>query len=207
MEFYTLIIDKIKEDKKLWYKNNNGSLYPTLLSDKENNDEILKSFKLLGYIIGRGIYDDRLLDIPLNSTFWNLILHTIIFKDLSMIDIDLYKTILDFNNLRIDESGYRIQCDHYRLFTYEIFLYTIAILLRNEAYSEVRYLLGTIYFYTYRGDNREGEVSVFCENEIESIDESRNTRLGLNKICLSASLIIGRSKFANDDFKNDLITS
>ena len=99
LEFYTLIIDKIKENKKLWYKNNNGSLYPTLLSDKENNDEILKSFKLLGYIIGRGIYDDRLLDIPLSSTFWNLILHTIIFKDLSMIDINLYKTILDFVNL------------------------------------------------------------------------------------------------------------
>jgi chromosome condensin MukBEF MukE localization factor len=149
--------------------------------------------------------------LKLRNEYISFIKSICINKDVTKKNIGLIKNllekILDFNNLRIDESGYRIQCDHYRLFTYEIFLYTIAILLRNEAYSEVRYLLGTIYFYTYRGDNREGEVSVFCENEIESIDESRNTRLGLNKICLSASLIIGRSKFANDDFKNDLITA
>lgn len=149
--------------------------------------------------------------LKLRNEYISFIKSICINKNIAKENIGLVKNILgktlDFNNLRINESGYQIQCDHYRLFAYEIFLYTIAILLRNEAYSEVRYLLWTIYFYTYRGANREGDVSVFAENEIESIDEMRNARLGLNKFCLSAFLIIERSKFANDDFKNDLITA
>ena len=97
LEFYTLIIDKIKEDKKLWYKTTDGSLYPKLLSDYQNNDNSLKLFKLLGFIIGRAIYDDRLLDIPLSKVFWNLVLDKpLLFKNIRIIDSNLYRTLLDF---------------------------------------------------------------------------------------------------------------
>ena len=101
LEFYTLIIDKIKEND-LWYKTTDESLYPKLLSDNDNekNENIIKMFKLLGYIIGRAIYDDRLLDIPLNKVFWNLLLdRPITFKYIKYIDINLYKTLNDFENL------------------------------------------------------------------------------------------------------------
>ena len=107
LEFYTLIIDKIKEDKNLWYKTTDGSLYPKLLSHYENNDDNLKLFKLLGFMIGRAIYDDRLLDIPLNKAFWNLVLDKpLLFKNIKIIDLNLYKTLLDFVNLINDKKEY-----------------------------------------------------------------------------------------------------
>ena len=100
LEFYTLIIEKITEEKDLWYKTTDGSLYPRLLNDNENNDKILNLFKLLGYMIGRAIYDDRLLDIPLSKVFWSLVLDKpLLFKNIKIIDTNLYKTLEDFINL------------------------------------------------------------------------------------------------------------
>ena len=109
LEFYTLIIDKIIENQDLWYKTTDRTLYPRLLCDKESdrNQHIIKLFKLLGYIIGRAIYDDRLLSIPLNRVFWNLVLDKpILFKNIKYIDSNLYKTILDFINLIEQKQEY-----------------------------------------------------------------------------------------------------
>ena len=98
LEFYYLVFEKLKEDKRLWYKTTDGSLYPNLgLND---NEECIKFYKLMGYIIGRAIYDDRLIDIPLSRVFWSLLLErSILFKDMEIIDKDLYKTMNDFRNL------------------------------------------------------------------------------------------------------------
>ena len=106
LEFYTLIIDKIKEEK-IWYKTTDNSLYPKLLNDEENNKDILQLFKLLGYMIGRAIYDDRLLDIPLSRVFWNLVLdRPFLFKSIKLIDSNLYKVLKDFLNLINDKKEY-----------------------------------------------------------------------------------------------------
>ena len=106
LEFYTLIIEKIKEED-LWYKTTDGSLFPKLLNDNENNEEVLKLFKLLGFIIGRAIVDDRLLDIPLSKVFWNLALDKpILFKNIKIIDSNLYKTLNDFINLINEKKAY-----------------------------------------------------------------------------------------------------
>ena len=107
LEFYTLILDKIKEDNTLWYKTTNGSLYPRLLNYNENNLKSIKMFKLLGYIVGRAIYDDRLLDIPLGKAFWNLVLDKpLLFKNIKLIDSDLYNTLSDFMNLINEKKEY-----------------------------------------------------------------------------------------------------
>jgi len=106
LEFYTLIIEKIKEEN-LWYKTTDGSLFPKLLNDNENNEEVLKLFKLLGFIIGRAIFDDRLLDIPLSKVFWNLALDKpILFKNIKIVDSNLYKTLNDFINLINEKKTY-----------------------------------------------------------------------------------------------------
>ena len=110
LEFYTLIINKIKE-QDLWYKTTDGSLYPKLLIDSdgesEKNEKILKLFNLLGYVVGRAIYDDRLLDIPLSKVFWNLVLDKpILFKNIKIIDSNLYKTIKDFIYLIREKKEY-----------------------------------------------------------------------------------------------------
>ena len=98
LEFFHLVFEKLIEDKKLWYKTTDGSLYPNLgLND---NKEAIKLFKLLGYIIGRAIYDDRLMDIPLSRVLWNLLLERpVLLKDMEIIDKNLYKAVSDFKNL------------------------------------------------------------------------------------------------------------
>ena len=51
-------------------------------------------FKLLGYIVGRAIFDEKSLDIPLNKIFWDSILERgVVFESLKYIDENLYKTI------------------------------------------------------------------------------------------------------------------
>ena len=107
LEFYTLILDKLKEDKRLWYKTTNGSLYPRLLNCNENKERDLKLFKLLGFIVGRAIFDDRLLDIPLSKVFWNLVLDKpVLFKNIKIIDSYLYNTLLDFVKLINEKKQY-----------------------------------------------------------------------------------------------------
>ena len=109
LEFYTLISDKIRGDKNLWYKTTDDSLYPKLINTENNNDNIynIKMFKLLGYIVGRAIFDDRLLDIPLNKIFWDRVLNRgITLESLKFIDENLYKTIQDFLALIKQKNEY-----------------------------------------------------------------------------------------------------
>ena len=98
LEFYYLVFEKLREDKRLWYKTTDGSMYPNLgLND---NEEAIKLFKLLGYIIGRALYDDRLMDIPLSRVFWSLLLERpVLLKDMEIIDKNLYKAVSDFTGL------------------------------------------------------------------------------------------------------------
>ena len=107
LEFYTLISDKIKADKNLWYKTTDGSLYPKLIDEKYNNMYNIQMFKLVGYIVGRAIYDDRLLDIPLSKVFWDRVLNRgLFYESLKYIDINLYKTIQDFIGLIKQKNEY-----------------------------------------------------------------------------------------------------
>ena len=103
LEFYTLIIDNIRQNNSLWYKTDNETLYPKLFDFSKKDDNlyyILNLFELLGYIIGRAIYDDRLLDIPLNKVFWCLLLKKpVLFKDIENIDSCLYNSLKDFVEL------------------------------------------------------------------------------------------------------------
>ena len=105
LEFYTIILDKIKADNNLWYKTTDGSLYPKLLEGSKAYN--IKMFRLLGYMIGRAIYDDRLLDIPLSKVFWDRVLDRgLTFESLKYIDENLYKTIQDFINLINQKNEY-----------------------------------------------------------------------------------------------------
>ena len=98
LEFYRLIAEKLYENKELWYKTTDKSMYPAL--GLNNNKKALRLFKLLGYIVGRVIYDDRLLDFPISRIFWNLLLNkSIRFSDIKIIDKDLYIILNDMIGL------------------------------------------------------------------------------------------------------------
>lgn len=57
-------------------------------------------FKLLGMVIGRAILDERLLDLPLNALFWDLILEfPVHLEDLRKVDQQLAQTMLAFQEI------------------------------------------------------------------------------------------------------------
>ena len=76
LEYYSLFTKEIIENHKyLWYKTEDYSLFPIpLIKGNSNNEKILKLFNVTGYVIARALYDDRLIDFPLNSLFWDLVL-------------------------------------------------------------------------------------------------------------------------------------
>ena len=98
LEFYRLIIENLYENKELWYKTTDNSIYPAL--GLNNNKKAIKYFKLLGYIIARSIYDDRLVDFPISKVFWNILFNKgVKFSDINIIDKDLYKFLKDMLEL------------------------------------------------------------------------------------------------------------
>ena len=122
LEFYSLVFEKIKEKKILWYNTTDLSLFPLPIGcRKTSREENEKFFVILGYVIARGIYDDRLIDIQLNPLFWDIVLEKVnkiflfllkflknyLFKiiqpitiqKLSLIDKDLAKVLNDLINL------------------------------------------------------------------------------------------------------------
>lgn len=82
-----MVFNNLKENKDIWYKTTNDTLFPLpYASDgKMKKEEIAKLFLILGYVIARGIYDDRLIDIPLNPLFWDIVLEKVIIYDLFLI--------------------------------------------------------------------------------------------------------------------------
>ncbi|CAG8466393.1 16078_t:CDS:2 [Acaulospora colombiana] len=61
-----------------WIKNVNG-LYPALMDEKmmeeEEGKEILHNFRLLGQFVAKAIVDGRVVDLPFNKIFVDLLLH------------------------------------------------------------------------------------------------------------------------------------
>ena len=89
----------------MWYKTTDKSIYPAI--GLNNNKKALQLFKLLGYILARAIYDDRLLDFPLSRIFWNILLdRSVKFSDIKIIDKDLYNVINDLMGLISKKNEY-----------------------------------------------------------------------------------------------------
>jgi E3 ubiquitin-protein ligase TRIP12 len=88
----------LRGDSSLWYKTTDGSLFPAPIDDEDGKyDENKKMFTLLGFLIARALYDDRLIDIPLSTVFLDLILERPInFKDIFTIDSNIGNAIKDF---------------------------------------------------------------------------------------------------------------
>ncbi len=98
LEYFSLVIEEFKNDKSLWYKTTDNYFYPKM--GINNDKKAIEKFKLLGFIIGRALYDDRLLDIPLSRIFWDVVLfRPISIDNIKIIDNELGKTLLDLNNL------------------------------------------------------------------------------------------------------------
>ncbi|CAG8557916.1 4353_t:CDS:2 [Acaulospora morrowiae] len=77
----------------IWIKNING-LYPALMDEKmaenEEGKEILLNFRLLGQFVAKAIVDGRVVDLPFNKIFVDLLLHpNYVYKSLNTDNHDL----------------------------------------------------------------------------------------------------------------------
>ena len=116
LEFYSLFAKEIIENNKnIWYKTEDYSLFPIpLINNDKYSDKIKYLFNVIGYVIARALYDDRLIDIPLNSLFWDLVLERpITLQSIEKIDKNISKFLIKIYNLkRNSKSGEKILIDN-----------------------------------------------------------------------------------------------
>jgi hypothetical protein len=101
---------------------------------------------------------------------------------------DFFESLIKFH-FRKEEEASRTDLifDNYKFFITEIILYFITILLSLKKYEQVSYFIYSTYFYRY--DNRNNlkahNISIF-NRYIASLDETRNQRLNLRRISITA---------------------
>lgn len=94
LEFYSLIAEEIKNPlKAIWRaKLNDNSLFPSPISvNLMSQDAVQKTYdmyRLTGLMIAKSISDDRLIDLPISSVFWDLVLGKV---PHNLSNIDLYR--------------------------------------------------------------------------------------------------------------------
>ena len=107
LEYYSLFTKEIIENHKdLWYKTEDYSLFPIPFIKAENYEKKLKLFNVIGYVIARALYDDRLIDFPLNSIFWDLVLERPInIKSIQKIDKNIFSFLEKIYELKRKTKG------------------------------------------------------------------------------------------------------
>jgi len=95
------------------------------------------------------------------------------------------------------------QFEHYKFFITELYLYTSIILIENNKFNELNNLLTARYFVKSKY-NKQLTFSEF-RFYISVFDEYRNRRLDLNRISITADLLIQRSTIDKKSYKEKLI--
>lgn len=116
LEFYTLFNKEITSLPNIWYKTEDYTLFPIPLIGRteEEIQKIKKYFICLGYVVARGLYDDRLFDIPLNSLFWDLVLkRPINYSSIKKVDKFVGKFIQDQLSSKEKNDNSLENCDIY----------------------------------------------------------------------------------------------
>lgn len=91
--------------------------------------------------------------------------------------------------------------DNLRFIVHELFLYTVAILLRHERFQAASYLISNGYYVGEFADDRSNPIVDFevFRNHLDSL-KHRNARLKLNRTSLHADLLEQRSRSSGMPF-------
>ncbi len=98
---------------------------------------------------------------------------------------------------------YETDFDNFKFIIHELFLYTVAIFLKSERFEVVTHLVSNDYYvesYIKQDGNQMVSHREFCQY-IRSINQIRNSRLGLNRTSLQADILKDRAQYAGIDFK------
>ncbi len=81
LEYYSFFTKEIIENQKdLWYKTEDYSLFPIPFFNEQNYEKKLKLFHDIGYVIAKALYDDRFIDFPLNAIEANLLATSVLYS-------------------------------------------------------------------------------------------------------------------------------
>ena len=92
--------------------------------------------------------------------------------------------------------------DNFKFIIHELFLYTIAILLKAEKFETVKYLISRHYYMDYHPANGQNLMVSYIQfyNDVPSINETRKNRLYPTRALLQADLLKNRSQYTTIDF-------
>lgn len=131
-------------------------------------------------------------------------------KNKEIFDIDqiifLFECIYKFKDYQGSGSFREEQTDHYKFFIMELFLYTNAILLKNNLYDKVSILVHNKYFIEnkYAPNDNPYSFNIFYFGEIPSLSY-RNRRLECHLISYTADTLIKRTSCNNTSYKKQII--
>lgn len=107
-----------------------------------------------------------------------------------------------YNRPEEQNSWNEREFDHFKYIVHELFLYTLAIYLRQEDYSSANYLLSTPYYLANHTSRHQDSAVSYIEirQHLETI-EHRNKRLSLRRLSLRADLLEQNSKTSGLPFR------
>ena len=106
--------------------------------------------------------------------------------------INFFENLSEYFHARKEGRSYRNNTfDNFRFFGQDLFVSSIAILLRHEKYVTVADLIYGPYFpkNKFGGGTTEAENCEFLNHYIVVLDQDRNSRLKLNRISLTADIL------------------
>lgn len=93
--------------------------------------------------------------------------------------------------------------DNFKFIVYELFLYAIAVPVKNERFTQVNYLLEQRYYLPGNSDyDRDVLVSFTVFRKYIGLLKHRNIRLGLRRLSLRADLLKERSSGIGIEFRH-----
>lgn len=139
------------------------------------------------------------------------------FVDLSLFlaqytsDEKLYEEVMRFFEGLMPYTGWptgvnqwnEIFADNYKFIIYELFLYFVAALIKNERFEQVRLLTDHHYYEPANRFRSEGRLGTFAEFNyyIETLDKVRNTRLNSNRLSMTTEVIKERAHHKQLNFE------
>ncbi|EES90359.1 SEFIR domain protein [Clostridium phage D-1873] len=120
--------------------------------------------------------------------------------------IKLFENIYSYTQFQGSGTYSEVQFDQYKFFIREIFIYTISILLENRLFHKANILLQTRYFLKNKYDeNNTGRLFPSLYLYVTTLDELRKNGLGINKISITADMLIKRSNINGKDYSQQII--
>ncbi|MBR1754863.1 hypothetical protein IJ732_08520, partial [bacterium] len=133
--------------------------------------------------------------------------HWVQVRDIFNIDkiITFFEKIYKFSDYQGNGSFNETQTEHYKFLITELFLYTCAILLKNELYEQASILINNKYFIEQRFSSNDNPTYFTCFNfgTINSL-EYRNRRLGTRLYSYTADTLINRANINGISYISEL---